>query len=214
MSIVHKIFGQTLKFTDGPSDATGKCTGVKPRKKTNAGSMAKTRGKLSMAVVKSPKKKGTNLNLDVKPAAKGNAKARKVKAKVQVTPADSKSRTKGSNWIQAHQVDWFTRSGVENALSVSHSEMDLEGRDYEELVKILLHEFPPRKIGMAYALLGPKCNVVIEDVGLDKDFHTKVKAVMMFKDMVMNHHNMIRGENTIEFNSSGDEDVVEISRNK
>ena len=137
-----------------------------------------------------------------------------MKVKAQVAQVESKSRTKGTNWIQAHQVDWLTQSGVENALSKNRPDMDLEGRDYEELVKLLLHEFPLSKIQIAYAFLAPRCNVVVEDVDLDKDFHTKVKAVKMFKDMVTNHHNMTGRENAAGINLSGDEDVEEISGTK
>ena len=67
---------------------------------------------------------------------------------------------------------------------------------------------------MAYALIGPKCNVLVEDVDLDKDFNSKSKAMKMFKDMLMNRHNMIFQEKTIETNSSEDESVEKVSGNK
>ena len=89
--------------------------------------------------------------------------------------------------------------------------MDLEGRDYEELVKSLLNELTPSKIGIIYALLGPKCNVIVKAVDLAKDFKTSANAMKMFKGMLMNRPNMIGQEKSIKINSSGDENVEEVS---
>ena len=169
-----------------------------------------TKDELRTAASKGLKKKVT----DAKHKARANKANQNVKPKAQDNDGDSKSRSKDAHWIQAYQVDWLSSSGVRHSLSVNRLELDLEGWDYEELVELLIFQFAPSKIGAAYALIGPKCNVLVQKIDLNKEFNSKPKAMKMFKDMLINRHNMILQDKTVKIYSSDDEGVEEVSGNK
>jgi len=193
-SVVRENFREQLKFTNSPAETKGQARGKKAPKKNRAD-------------VKSEQQQ--------KEKAPRNTKT-KGKARTAATTAAKalKKRAKRPEHIQAHQVDWLTLSGVSNALMVNCPGIDLEGRGYEECVDLLLPNFTPSKISTAYALFGPKCNVLVEDADLDKDFNSKPKAIKMFKDMLMNRHSMILQEKTIEIDSPDDESVEAMTRNR
>ena len=66
----------------------------------------------------------------------------------------------------------------------------------------------------AYLGMTARNSDAVKDVDLNKDFNSKPKAMKMLKDMLMNRHNMILQEKTIETTSSEDESVEKVSGNK
>lgn len=202
-SVIRRIFGEQLKFSNSPPDGKGHAKGKK------ASTHTKKKSKPCNDTTEEESKRMTTDAKRKSRARKGNRNA-KPKA-----PADaSKARSKSLHRIQAHQVGWLTSSGVRKALSVNHPELDLEGEDYEGLLDLLLVDFAPSKIGTAYVQFAPQCNVDAEDIDLDKDFMSKPKATKLFKDMLINRHNMILQQNTIEVHSSGDEGSEQGSTSK
>jgi len=153
-SFVCEIFGEQLKFSNSPAETKGQAKGKKAPKKNKedvktkqqekeeAPRNTKTKGKVRTTTAKGSKETATDAKRKLR-ASNANQNAQ---PKAQDNDGDSKSRSKGADWIQAHQVDWLSSSGVSNALSVNRPELDLEGRDYEEIVDLLLLKLTPSKI--------------------------------------------------------------------